>query len=392
MSRIVASSNNAPDAQLLRVGVVMPLAEVKGGAEMALRHLIQQGKSLDVEWCFAFLKDGSLAEEARSYGYEVKVFPGHPLRYLHLTTLQIIRLSRWFKNMNCDVAFAWMSLTHIVVWPAAKLAGIPSGWFLHGIAMPPGRIDRINSALHAAGILSCSQYVADIQQSLGGSTPLHVVHPGVELERFDPASLLSPAEMRTRLQLPPDGPLIGMVARLQRWKGVHTLIQAMAAVREQLPNAHCVVVGGRHDLEAEYEQELHQQIQDMHLEDCVSLTGFQSNTHEWMQAMDIVVHASDREPFGIVILEAMAMAKPVIAGSEGGPREIITERVNGLLSPYNDTASLTKNILCILQDQDAARSMGLAARERALEFSTRKYAESVANALHKIADSCRDKK
>ena len=61
--------------------------------------------------------------------------------------------------------------------------------------------------------------------------------------------------------------------------------------------------------------------------------------------MDVIVHASDHEPFGIVVIEAMALGKPVVAGDAAGPTEIITDGVNGLLTPYGDAAALAQRRL-----------------------------------------------
>ena len=100
--------------------------------------------------------------------------------------------------------------------------------------------------------------------------------------------------------------------------------------------------------------------------------------------MDVIVHASDQEPFGIVVIEAMALGKPVVAGNAAGPTEVITEGVNGLLTPYGDAAALAAAILRYLDDPEFARRTGEAAKLRALEFSTRRYAENCVAALQDL--------
>ena len=70
------------------------------------------------------------------------------------------------------------------------------------------------------------------------------------------------------------------------------------------------------------------------------MAGKQTNVPDWMMAMDIVIHASDREPFGIVIVEAMALGKPVIASIPGGPEEIVTDGEDGLLVRSGDAGAL----------------------------------------------------
>ncbi len=98
------------------------------------------------------------------------------------------------------------------------------------------------------------------------------------------------------------------------------------------------------------------------------MAGAQTNIPEWMQAMDVMVHASDREPFGIVVLEAMALGKPLVAGAEGGPREIITEGVNGLLTPYDDAPALAQAIARYLNDPEWAERLEMRRKSRPRVF------------------------
>ena len=148
----------------------------------------------------------------------------------------------------------------------------------------------------------------------------------------------------------------------------------MPAVRAAHSDAHLVIVGGAHDTEPRYGDELRVLAAMRGVADAVTFAGFQTDVPRWMQAMDIIVHASDREPFGIVVVEAMALGKPVIAGSEGGPAEIITDGVDGLLTPFDDAPALARAIDRYLGDPTFAASCGTAAHARAQAFSAKAYA------------------
>ena len=206
----------------------------------------------------------------------------------------------------------------------------------------------------------------------------------MELERFEPERLPSPREAKRRLGLPTEGPLIGIVGRLQRWKGMHVLVEAMPRILQAHPDAHCVVVGGDHALEPDYPDWLRERIDALGLANKVTLAGLQHNVPEWMQAMDVVVHASDREPFGIVVIEALALGKPVVAGDAAGPTEIITDGVDGLLTRYGDAPALAQAVLRYLDDPAFAARTGTAARQRAQEFSTRRYAQKLVATLQEL--------
>jgi glycosyltransferase involved in cell wall biosynthesis len=162
---------------------------------------------------------------------------------------------------------------------------------------------------------------------------------------------------------------------------MHVLVEAMSPLLRSYPNARCVLVGGPHALEPDYPAFLAERIRALGLGHQVFLTGPQQNVPEWMQAMDVVVHASDREPFGMVIVEAMALGKPVVAGAAGGPTEIVADGVTGLLSPYGDAAALAAAIRRYLDDPALARRLGAAGRERAQQFSTERFAQNFLTAV-----------
>ena len=240
---------------------------------------------------------------------------------------------------------------------------------------------RLATLIPSRAIITLSKDGKEAQSRIFPHRPTPLVYPGVELNRFDPTILPSPTEARRKLGLPEHGAIIGIVGRLQRWKGMHVLVEAMPQILQKHPDAHCVVIGGKHAFEPDYEDFVKTQIADLGLQEKVIMAGLQQNVPEWVQAMDVFVHASDKEPFGIVIIEAMALGKPVIAGYAGGPTEIITDGAEGLLTPYGNADALANAVIRYLDDSEFASQMAIAARKRALEFSTRRYAENFVSTL-----------
>jgi glycosyltransferase involved in cell wall biosynthesis len=368
----------------MKIAIVMPLAEQRGGSELLLCQLIEYEKNTNVDWIAIFLENGSMVNQFRSLGIETYCVPAGHLRELHRFVPTVNRIATIARNSGAVLIFSWMGKAHLYSSLAAMIAGVPTLWYQHGIpSSPPGWMDRITTMLPAAGVLCCSKVGAAAQAKLQPSRHVRVVYPSVDLERFDSSQLLSPDEMRYKLGLPDNGPLIGIVGRLQQWKGMHILVEAMPQVLRSYPNAHCVVVGGKHDLEPDYENYLKERIRELKIDNQVILTGLQGNVPEWMQAMDIIVHASNNEPFGIVIIEAMALGKPIVAGNIGGPAEIVQDGINGLLAPYGNPDALASAILRYLDEPEFARHLGVSARERALDFSVQGY---VNNFIEAIAD------
>jgi glycosyltransferase involved in cell wall biosynthesis len=274
---------------------------------------------------------------------------------------------------------------HLYAGPAAILARRPAVWNQLGTPTRSGWLDRIATALPAAGVIVLSRAGMEAQTRLWPRRQVQLVYPGTELDEFDPDRLPDRASARSKLQLPPDAPLIGIVGRLQRWKGMHLVIEAMPRILAAHPSAQLVVVGGAHSLEPNYEHELRDLIASLGIGDHVRPVGLQRNVAEWMQAMDVIVMASYGEPFGIVVIEAMALGKPVVASDTGGPTEIITNGVDGLIFKTGDAASLADTLLQVLGDPKLARQIGRNAHLRARAFSAQTYAAAAVEAAGSLA-------
>jgi glycosyltransferase involved in cell wall biosynthesis len=367
----------------------MPLAHQRGGGELMLTHLMQEGRGSGVEWHVLFLERGPLAEELADLGVSVTTIDAGRLRHLHRYFGTVTRIARWARRSQLDLVIGWMGKGQLYASPAAVLARRPGLWYQLGAPSEPGSMDRWATRLPARGVLAVSEISAETQARIPPHRPTRTVYPGVELEAFDPDRLPSPDEARRRFGLPEAGPLVGIFGRLQRWKGMHVLVEAMPTVLAAVPDARAVIVGGEHALEPDYEASLRSLIGRLGLDERVILAGFQREVPEWMQAMDVIVHASDHEPFGIVIIEAMAAGKPVVATDAGGPREIIEHGETGLLVEFEDPDGLAAAVLRCLQHPNQALDMGQAARLRASRFSTSRYAEEFIAALGELVPEFR---
>ena len=364
----------------LRVLAVMPLGTALGGAELMLRQLLIHGRGQGVEWIVVFLRGGPMVAEARALGLDVHVIEAGRFRNVTARLRAIRKVARLAKAGTVDLVLGWMVAGQLTAGTAAWIAGIPCVWFQVGTPRPDW-LDRLSTLLPARGVIVLSRAAAAAQSRVWPRRRQWLVYPGASLDAFDPSKLPAPATARSNLGLPAQGPLIGMVGRLQRWKGMHVFIAAIARVHRARPDVRAVIVGAPHETEPRYADELREQVRALGLDGVVTFAGFQGNVPEWMQAMDVFVHASDREPFGIVVIEAMALGKPVIAGSAGGPAEIIVDGENGLLVPYGDDESLAHAILRYLDDHAFAARVGAAARIRAAVFDDRTYAANVISAL-----------
>ncbi|HSM60536.1 MAG TPA: glycosyltransferase family 4 protein, partial [Longimicrobiales bacterium] len=211
-----------------------------------------------------------------------------------------------------------------------------------------------------------------------------VVHDAVDLEEFRPEA--PPPSLRAELGIAEDAMLVGHFGRIVPWKGTREFVDAFAVAARADPSLHALVVGDRSDGPEEYEEEVHRAARESGLGERLTFAGFRPDVPALMRACDIVVHTStEPEPFGMVIVEAMASGKPVIAAPAGGPLEIVRPGVDGLLADPTDAAALASAIQRLAADPAARAAMGRAAIERVAEaFSKERYAHDVAGVYERV--------
>ena len=248
----------------------------------------------------------------------------------------------------------------------ASLAGMAHRW-----------VDR-----QTAAVIAISEVVKDALLRRDGTPPakVHVAVNGIR----DPAlrALRPSPQVRAALNLPAAGPLIVCICRLEPEKSVEILVRAMAAVRADFPDAVCVIGG-----EGAERAAITGEIRRLGLEDAVRLAGFQADPYSLMNAATVFVLPSRAEPFGLALVEAMALGLPCVAVRAGGPREIVTEEVSGLLVSVDDPAALAQALARLLTDADLRTLLGAGARARFEErFTVGRMGEAVLGAYRAAAD------
>jgi glycosyltransferase involved in cell wall biosynthesis len=170
---------------------------------------------------------------------------------------------------------------------------------------------------------------------------------------------------------------IGIIGRLSPWKGQDVFLRAAAKVHNAFPNTQFLVIGAAMFGDQDHERVLHDLAAELGLNECTTFTGFRRDVPEVMAQLHIVVHASTTaEPFGQVIVQAMAAGKPVIASEGGGASEVMEEGKCGFLTPRGDYEALADAIKMMICNPGAAEQAAALARTRALarygaQFTTR---------------------
>ena len=175
-------------------------------------------------------------------------------------------------------------------------------------------------------------------------------------------------------------PLVGVVARLQREKGVANFLEAAARVAPLLPEAHFVIAG-----DGPLRQELEILAENLGLKSRIRFLGFRSDASALIESMDVLVVPSLTEGSPLVTLEAMAAGVPVVASAVGGIPDQIRHDKEGLLVPPGDTEALGEALLDLLRDPDRARRLGEAGRNRAAsQFNHETMVHRIEDVYHTV--------
>ncbi len=342
--------------QELRVALLTD-ADVFAGTE---RHMLDLARSLRetrASVTLACPAPSPLAEAAQADGFSILAIPKQGL--IDRNAVRILR--RVLQEGSVDIIHAHNGRTALLAALAVSAAGRgqclmtqhflepnhatlsgPRAWLSHAAHWwVVGRMFRI---------LAISQSVRQAMLERGEAPDAKIV---VVPNGITPPSVADPNPVRAALGIAADAPLVACVARLEQEKDVASLVQAMGEVLRQMPRACCLIAGDGAQREA-----LAAQIARLGLEQNVFLLGFRQDAGNVMAAADLFVLPSLAEPFGLVILEAMALGKAVVATQAGGPLEIVVPGKTGLLVTPAAPHALAQAILQLLRDPDLRSAMG----------------------------------
>ncbi|MEO0529300.1 MAG: glycosyltransferase family 4 protein [Planctomycetota bacterium] len=375
----------------VRCTILSPYVDQHGGAELSLMHALRLGRQHGIEWALAVPRDGEIPMLARELGLDVTHYgesrTRDPIGYVR----SIVAIRRLIRSHQSEMLLSWDAFPHYRGFAAAIAAGVPSVWFQKGgVAENPAT--RRHARLPARAILANSTYTADrqfaLQESVNKRRPIYVVPSAVDLVEFGSDRVPCRDACRRELGLPLDQPIVALVGRLQAWKGFHVLVEAAKPILAEHPGTRFLLIGGEHWSEPDYPEQLRERVCELGITNAVDFAGRVPHdaVARYVQSADVLVHASVGEPFGIVVIEAMAMGKAVVAASQGGPTMVVRDGVDGLLADPTNPNALANSILRILRDKSLAERLGQAAAERATLFNTDAFGTRLAWALRSIRD------
>lgn len=260
----------------------------------------------------------------------------------------------------------------------AKRKKIPHEWHIHEILPGPAPLVKFLSGLLDSTTpepIAVSQAVADHWQPMLKKAKMEVIHNGIPYDEFS----VDHPFAKSALGLPEDQVIVGMIARINPWKGQLFFLEMAERLSKKHPNLHFALVGDPFPGYEPILEEILEKIQKSGLQQRVSYLGFRSEIPAVMQALDIFVLPSILpDPFPTVVLEAMASAKPVVATYPGGSAEMVLEGKTGFLISMGAVAQGVEAIDKLVVNPELRLVFGNAGRERVLsEYSLKAFEEKI---------------
>jgi L-malate glycosyltransferase len=374
--------------------------EIVGGGQVSLLALmgnLQRFEPLCV--CGGV---GAMARACAEVGVATTAVGMPPLRLPRLGSVLAggVRLAKLVRRWRAELLHANSSRAMVYASAASSLTGVPVvwhvrtggsdggwDWFLgrrarriivisRAVALRFGASLVVDTTLtdtairdsdaedlaHNAGVLADAGGKRVARGHKGLADKVRLVHNGVDMGQFSDAGA-DGLSWRRRLGIG-DCPVVGMVAQLVAWKRPDDFIRVASRLKRRMPRAVFVLAGTEPE-ERGYLAKLQTLVQEEGLEGRFFFLGFSRDVAGIMAMCDVVVLTSKDEPFGRVLIEAMASRRPVVATSGGGVREIVRPGDTGFLAECGDIDGLAADIETLLGDPALAARMGLAGRLRA---------------------------
>lgn len=359
---------------------------ILSGGERSLLEILKAFPWEEYQPILACPQHGALTQEAMKLGTRIEIIPmdqavlDRRRDSINLFSLTwdlpkllsiILRLRRFLATERPSLLVTNSQKAHLIGAFASFLTVTPLCWYFRDIL--PAKLRRLilPCGLIPKRIIAISQAVAR-QFTIAGRRWAKVVVVPNAVNLGGAPRFPSKEQILRELRLPPKSRIVGTVGQIARWKGQRHFIEAARELSGRLSGVYFLIVGDVLFEETDYKKQLLQLVEDMALQDRVIFTGYREDPLSLMHAFDLLVHpAVEPEPFGRVLIEAMALGKPIVASNTGAAPEIVQDGKTGILVSPGDSHALAEAVEHLLENPEAAQEMGERGRGRAERlFST----------------------
>jgi len=343
-----------------------------GGLELqALEMTAQLHRRAHTVW-IACCAGSRLAREAEGLGLRVVTFD--ITGYFHPSA--VWALSRFIRAHGIRIVHCQLSKDLSTVVPAADLSWLsPRVVLSKRVGSYLSKRDPFHRYTYAgvSRVLAISEV---IHTNVLDTTPMNpdrvlTLHDAIDTERFSPAQA-DRRRVREEFGYTDDVVVVGFVGRFSPGKGHEELINAASAIGRARPHTRFLVVGEASAGEEEYAKGIRQLCRSMNLDGVVSFAGFRRDIADVMASFDVFAFPSHAESFGVVLIEAMAMERPVVSTNCDGVLDIVVDGETGLYVHPRDSAELATALTRLIDDPAMRVRLGKAGRQRVLRLFDRR--------------------
>ena len=375
---------------MARIAFIDQTGADAGGAQESFALLLRFLPP-DIEPHVVLFQEGNYAARLRALGFDVTVFPisqsiAQATREQSGVTSALdgiraaVRLSSWLRRSKIELVYTHTVKAHFIAAPAALFAGIPCVMHVRDILE-----GRSRAALRTVAA-SCSKRRIAISSAVAKAYALpatSVVFNPVELSAYADLPAREQAYRRIGIEYDPDVPLIGIVGRINRWKGHDRFLRIAQSIAARMP-ARFLIAGSAIFRDADFLEELQTQCDLLGIRDRVVFVPWTDEVRWIYAALDLHCNCSTREPFGRTVIEAAAAGVPTVCFSDSGVSETIVDGITGRVVPAADEAAFTQAAIELLAERGSP-AMRPALREFARRFDPSTHAAQIAHILRKAA-------
>jgi glycosyltransferase involved in cell wall biosynthesis len=325
-------------------------------------------------------KKGILADRLRTKNIATRLVSLPELRpWLFLCILKTIQsLRRTAETENACLIYANGSRPAFYGGIVGRTLKIPIIWHCR-IAERDYRLDSVLSRLSNIIIVNSQATAKRFSQQI--QHKIRIIYNGID-NRWLKDKGISGDEVRM-----PNGRILLVVARVSKWKRHDLALSAFEEMAGAHPDLQLVLIGAKDPLESDWWKYLQKKTADSSYADRIHWIGSVEDVRPWYRAASILLLPSDNEPFGRVLVEAMACGVPIVATRGGGVPEIVRNGKDGILVPMGKRHEMADAIRRILGDDFTKAKMSKSGQERAKEFSLESHIKSIICAFEETIDN-----
>lgn len=359
--------------------------DIIGGGEISLLNLLENLDRNKFQPYVIAPFDGNFTKKIRELNIPVILVPvkkiKNPLN-VHSSIKSIKHIMRIIKKYQIDLIHA--NVTGGISFLggiAARIAGIPLVWHVR-VIFSAYLGDLIQSIL-STKIIVISEGVRKRFWWIPQKNKFVLIHNGVDLKKFNPS--IDKMIFRNEIGCREDEFLIGTVGRYHPFKSYEYFVRVAKMVLKELPNSKFLIVGRDFYRDNKYLNYLRKLAKQLGVENKFIFMDKQGDIPRVFAALDVFILPTLEEPFGRVLIEAMACGKPTVAFRSGGVVDIVEDEATGFLVKPKDVIEMAGKISYLFENSDTASEYGRNGRMRAERvFSIKTHTEKIENIYREL--------